>query len=221
MTLCMLLAFFVWARSEARSLVQLALAFEQSLIRAQHKLRLTMQHVYGHGGNLGNECADHTAALGTFGLISNHNVATRWTRHNFDSSVCFDDCNNISEILEGLQHIRRNATTFHQDRVSVGSSHRVVCVQCAPYVCSCHVFHLLSVFVFVCLLWIIAFPTTYGLTFFIPVYCTEILRLLRAQYVEFSLSIALTRAREWISSTLHLVDLDLAKIALSCRFALD
>ena len=27
-----------------------------------------MQHVYGHNGNLGNECADHAAALGTFGL---------------------------------------------------------------------------------------------------------------------------------------------------------
>ena len=47
-----------------------------------------------------NECADHAATLGTFGLISNHNVATRWTRHNFDASVCFDGCNNISEILE-------------------------------------------------------------------------------------------------------------------------
>ena len=29
-------------------------------------------------------------ALGTFGLISSHNVATRWIRHNFDTSVCFD-----------------------------------------------------------------------------------------------------------------------------------
>ena len=31
-----------------------------------------MQHVYGHTGNLGDECADHAAALGTFGLVSNH-----------------------------------------------------------------------------------------------------------------------------------------------------
>ena len=37
--------------------VQLALASQQSMIRVQHRLRLTMQHVYGHGGNLGNECA--------------------------------------------------------------------------------------------------------------------------------------------------------------------
>ena len=30
--------------------------------------------------------ADHAAALGTFGLVSNHNLATRWVRHNFDIS---------------------------------------------------------------------------------------------------------------------------------------
>ena len=101
---------------QARTHVQHALACQQSLIHAQRRLRLTMQHVYGHSGNLGNECADHAAALGTFGLISNHNVATRWIHHNFDATVCFDDCNNISEVLERLQHIRTNATSFPQDR---------------------------------------------------------------------------------------------------------
>ena len=73
-----------------------------------------MQHVYGHSGNLGNECADHAAALGTFGLTSSRNVDTRWIHNNFDASVCFDGCSNISEILERLQHIRTNATSFHQ-----------------------------------------------------------------------------------------------------------
>ena len=34
------------------------------------------KHVYGHTGNLGNECADHAAALGSLGLISSHNIAT-------------------------------------------------------------------------------------------------------------------------------------------------
>ena len=38
-------------------------------------------NTYGHGGNLGNECAGHAAALGTFGLTSSHNVATRWIHH--------------------------------------------------------------------------------------------------------------------------------------------
>ena len=39
---------------QARTHVQLALACQQSMIFAQRKLRLTMQHVYGHSGNLGN-----------------------------------------------------------------------------------------------------------------------------------------------------------------------
>ena len=102
---------------QARTHVQLAPACQQSLIHAQRRLRLTMQHVCGQSGNWCDECADHAAALGTFGLISNHNVATRWTCHNFKASVCFHDCNNISEMLERLQHIRTNATTSHQDRV--------------------------------------------------------------------------------------------------------
>ena len=85
-------------------------------MHAQRRLRLTMQHVNGHSGKLGNECADHAAALGTFGLISSHNVTTRWIHHNFDASACFDGFDNISEILERTQHIRTNATTSHQDR---------------------------------------------------------------------------------------------------------
>ena len=98
---------------QARTHVQLALACQQSMIRAQHRLRLTMQHVYGHSGNWSNECADHAAALGTFGLTSSHNVATRWIHKNFDASVSFDGCNNISEVLERLQHIRTDATPLH------------------------------------------------------------------------------------------------------------
>ena len=90
---------------QARTHVQLALACQQSMVRAQHRLRLTMQHVYGHGGNLGDECADHAAALGTFGLVSNHNVSTRWIHHNFDAIACFDGCHNIIEILEGDERV--------------------------------------------------------------------------------------------------------------------
>ena len=57
---------------QARTHVQLALACQQSLLKVQHRLRLTMQHVCGHTGNLGNECADHAAALGAlwFGVKS-------------------------------------------------------------------------------------------------------------------------------------------------------
>ena len=39
---------------KARTHVQLALACQRSMIFARRKLRLTMQHVYGHSGNLGN-----------------------------------------------------------------------------------------------------------------------------------------------------------------------
>ena len=61
---------------QARTHVQPALACERSTLSAQHRLRRTMQHVCGHTGNLGNECADHAAALGALGLVSNHNLAT-------------------------------------------------------------------------------------------------------------------------------------------------
>ena len=82
---------------QARTHVQLALACQQSMLSVQHRLRLTMQHVYGHTGNLGNECADH-AALGVFG-VSNHR-STRWVRHNFDTSACFGSCDKIGDVLE-------------------------------------------------------------------------------------------------------------------------
>ena len=71
---------------QARTHVQLALACQRSMLCTQHRLRLTMQHVYSHSGNLGNECADHAAALGSFGLTSGQNVATRWIHNNLDTS---------------------------------------------------------------------------------------------------------------------------------------
>ena len=47
-----------------------------SMTRVQHRLRFTMQHVYGLSGILGNQCADHAGALGTLGFTSSHNVTT-------------------------------------------------------------------------------------------------------------------------------------------------
>ena len=85
---------------QAHTHVQLALTCQQSMLSVQHKLRLTMQHVHGHSGNLGNECADHAAVLGSLGLVSNHNLATRWIHRNFDISACCGDCDNIGEVLE-------------------------------------------------------------------------------------------------------------------------
>ena len=85
------------------------------MLSVQHRLRLTVQHVHGHSGNLGDECADHAAALGTFGLVSGHNLATRWVRHNFDTSACCGDCNSISEVLEKLRSIGTEAASLPRD----------------------------------------------------------------------------------------------------------
>ena len=59
-----------------------------------------MQHVYSHAENLGNESADHAAALDTFGLVSKQNIAKRWARPSFDSDSCFTARNNLGDVLE-------------------------------------------------------------------------------------------------------------------------
>ena len=87
----------------ARTQIQLAFA-----------LRFTMQHVCSHGGNLGDECADHVAAFGAFSLASNRNVATRC--QNFDAIACVDGCHNIREILERSQRIRTDVVSLSQHR---------------------------------------------------------------------------------------------------------
>ena len=141
------------------------------MIHAQHRLRLTMQHVYGHCGNLGNECADNAAALGTFGLTSSHNVATRWIHHNFDASVCFDGCNNISEVLERLQHIRTNATSLPQGRSQRCFHHRVHCAFCAFRVAYFRLCLLLSTFT----IWVIASTCWTVFFFFHPLLPYQVL----------------------------------------------
>ena len=95
-----------------RTHVQLALACQQSMLKVQYRLRLTMQHVYGW--NLGNECADHAAALGAVGMVSSHNLSTRWTHHSFDTAACFASCNNIGDVLEKLHDIRHETISMSQ-----------------------------------------------------------------------------------------------------------
>ena len=116
---------------QAHTHVQLALACQQSMIRAQHRLRLTMQHVFGHCGNLGNECADHADSLGTFGLTSGHNIATRWIHNNFDASMRFRGCHKITEVSERLQHMRNDAASMSQNQCV---HHLVHWVSCAYHV---------------------------------------------------------------------------------------
>ena len=65
-----------------------------------------MQHVYSHAPNLGNDCADQAAVLGTFGLASNQNMSSRWAHPSFDSDVCFATCHNLGDVLEKLRDVR-------------------------------------------------------------------------------------------------------------------
>ena len=176
---------------QARQHVQLALACQRSMILAQSKLRLTVQHVYGHGGNLGNECADHAAAFGTFGLTSGHKCTTRWIHHNFGASVCFDDCHSINGIFDRLQRIRTDTVSLSPNRSYHCVHHGVHHAFCALHV----------TFGRLCLLLLSLFPlgfllpqTSDGQTFFIRVYRTEYRRLFRAQHVvESSIGIASVR----------------------------
>ena len=62
---------------QARTNVPLGLLSQQLLLQAQLRLRITMQYVYSHGQNVGNECADRAAALGDTWFISNQNNNTR------------------------------------------------------------------------------------------------------------------------------------------------
>ena len=103
---------------QARTHIQLALTCQQPLLKIQHRLRFSMQHVYGHAVNLGNDCADHAAALGALGSVSNHNPSRRWTHHSFDSVSFFATCVNLGDVLEKLRDIRTElASTFqHQHR---------------------------------------------------------------------------------------------------------
>ena len=61
-----------------------------------------MEHIYSHAQNIRNERADHASALGTFGLVSNQNVYTRWTRPSFDSNSFFALYHSLGDIVQIL-----------------------------------------------------------------------------------------------------------------------
>ena len=83
-----------------------------------------MKHVYGHGQNEGNECADHAAALGALGFTSNQNMNTRWVRPSFGTSTLFDACVTwmfffFKKIF--LRDVRRTHTHLYHGCKSEGS----------------------------------------------------------------------------------------------------
>ena len=62
---------------QSRTNVRLGMTSQQCLVQAQLRLRITMHRIFSHGQNVGNERADHAAALGALGLTSNQNT---WNR---------------------------------------------------------------------------------------------------------------------------------------------
>ena len=99
---------------QARMHFPLAFENQRAMLKAQQTLRLTMQHVYGHTGNLGNECADHAPALGALSLVSRHNLTSRWTQPSFIATTCFALCHTDGDILEKLQSVRTEMGIVYQ-----------------------------------------------------------------------------------------------------------
>ena len=75
---------------QARTHLRLTLARQRSMIFAQRKLRLTMQHVHGHSGNLGNNVETMQLHLGLSALLLTTTLppATVAT-HSIKSTVSF------------------------------------------------------------------------------------------------------------------------------------
>ena len=86
-----------------------------------------MQHIYSHAQNLGNECADHAAALGAFGPVSNENFSARWARPSFDCISCFATCDSLGDVLENyvMLKLRAYLPPNAGSGVSVSVPHRV------------------------------------------------------------------------------------------------
>ena len=94
------------ATVQTRANVSVGLTCQRLLLKIQLRMRFTMQHIYSHAQNLGNECADHAAALGAFGIVSNHNIRTRWTHPSFDSNSSFAPCDNLGDVLQVSHDVR-------------------------------------------------------------------------------------------------------------------
>ena len=102
---------------ESRANVHLGLTCQRLLLQIHLTSRFTVQRIYSHAQNLGNECADHAAALGIFGLVSNHNVCTRWTHPSFDSKSLFATFHNLGDVLQILRYVRTARVSASQRQI--------------------------------------------------------------------------------------------------------
>ena len=115
--------------------------------------------------------------------------------------------------------LRKPCRLFEGYLHATGPSHRVLCVQCAPYVCYGHVFHLLSAFFF-------AFSgSLFSQQVMVPISSSASTASSIDDYSERNMwnplleLLFLEHVNGIVDS--YLVDLDLAMIALSCHFAID
>ena len=124
------------------------------------------------------------------------NVATRWIHHNFDASACFDGCNNIAEVLER----------------SIGST-----VSCAFRVAYCRLYLLLSAFP----IWVLASSITWWTAFLHPLKPYQVLTTTSSTTCGILCWKCFSSSRLVAFCASFVVEVDLAKIALTCHFALD
>ena len=78
----------VWARFKPAHMFSCRLRANSRCESPAQVMACHAIHVYGHTGNLGNECLDHAAAFGTLGQVSSPNLSAHWARHNLDTAVC-------------------------------------------------------------------------------------------------------------------------------------
>ena len=123
------------------------------------------------------------------------------------------------KLLNDCSTFEQTPSHYTKTGFSIDSSHRVPCVQCAPYVCSCHVFHLLSAFCF-CFLWSLLSQQVMDRLSSSTSTASNI-----DDYSEHNtwnplLELVFLEHVNGIVDS-YLEDIDLAKIALSCHFALE
>ena len=79
-----------------------------------------------------------TVEIWVMNVLTMHKVASRWIRHNFDASACFDGCNNIAEVWERLQRIRIDVSSLPRIGFSVVFTiGLIVFIVHLCYLCSC------------------------------------------------------------------------------------
>ena len=66
-------------------------------------------------------------SLGTFGLVSNQNISTRWAHPSFDSNSCFATCHNLGALVKScksyvMSEHRGYLPPYAKPEVSVSSS---------------------------------------------------------------------------------------------------